>query len=315
LILRSAFAFALAAAAGAAAAAPVFSGYQDIAQGFDAGGYRIRLDHAPRPPVLTLAFASGECGQEHWAGRDAQKLAAVNLPRLRAVGRRYIVSTGGEAGVFTCASAAGMAAFIGRYRGPGLVGFDFDIEGRQTPQQIDDLVRHAAAAQKRWPALAFSFTIATHAGTQGLNATGEQVMQALKRHRFERAVVNLMTMNYGPADARFCVLRDGGGCDMGASGLQAARNLHRRHGVPFARIALTPMLGINDVTENRFTLDDARRLAADVARQGLQGLHFWSIDRDRPCDGGATVVSPLCHGLDAPAGAYTRAFADGLNAR
>jgi chitinase len=313
--VKLAFAAALAAAACAAAAAPVFSAYQDIVQGFDADGYRIQLDHAPRPPVLTLAFASGECGQEHWAGRDARKLAAVNLPRLHAAGQRYIVSTGGEAGVFTCGSAAGMAAFIERYRGPGLVGFDFDIEGRQTAQQIDDLVRHAAAAQRRRPALTFSFTIATHAGTQGLNATGKQVMRALKRHRFERAVVNLMVMNYGPADARFCVLREGGGCDMGASGLQAARNLHQQHGVPFSRIALTPMLGVNDVVENQFTVADARRLAADVRRQGLQGLHFWSIGRDRPCDGGAAIVSPLCHGLDAPAGAYTQAFADALNLR
>ena len=157
----------------------------------------------------------------------------------------------------------------------------------------------------------FSFTLATHAGSderqQGLNATGERVMQALRRHHFDRAVVNLMVMNYGPASARLCVLRAVGDCDMGRSGLQAARNLKQRWDVPFERIALTAMLGVNDVTENRFTADDARHLAADVQAQRLQGLHFWSIDRDRPCEGGAARVAPDCSGLaEPPAGGFTR---------
>ena len=307
---RCASTLALWFATATAGAAPLFSAYKDITVGFDKERYRISLeDSAPR--TLSLAFASGECGAEHWAGFDAQRLADKALPSLRESGRRYIVSTGGEAGVFTCASEAGMRAFVERYLGPGLVGFDFDIEGRQTEAQIDDLVREAAAAQQRWPQLMFSFTLATHAGSderqQGLNATGERVMQALRRHRFDRAVVNLMVMNYGPASARLCVLRAVGDCDMGRSGLQAARNLKQRWDVPFERIALTAMLGENDVAGNVFSPADAAVLAAGARELGLAGVHYWSLDRDQPCGAGSERVSSRCHGLpDVPAGSFGR---------
>ena len=51
----------------------------------------------------------------------------------------------------------------------------------------------------------------------------------------------------------------------------------------------------------------ARHLADDVQAQRLQGLHFWSIDRDRPCEGGAARVAPDCSGLaEPPAGGFTR---------
>jgi len=85
---------------------------------------------------------------------------------------------------------------------------------------------------------------------------------------------------------------------MGASALQAALNLHERHGVPLNRIALTAMLGVNDVRENSFSLDDARRMAQEARAHGLAGVHFWSLDRDRACEPALTgSVSPVCHGL------------------
>jgi hypothetical protein len=95
---------------------------------------------------------------------------------------------------------------------------------------------------------------------------------------------------------------------MAASARQAVANLQRRHGVPAARIALTPMLGVNDVEHNVFTLEDAAALARWARAAGLAGLHHWSLDRDRPCDGGTRRVAPDCHGLDAPPLAYERAL-------
>jgi len=312
----------LATAVASATAAPLYSVYKDIEQGFDAEAYRIRLPPLQQlpegPKVVSLAFASGECGAEHWAWRDAQRFAQANLPALAEAGWRYIVSTGGEVGVFTCGSAAGMQRFIERYQGPGLVGFDFDIEGKQTAAQIDDIVRHAAAAQKRWPGLVFSFTLATNAGSDkqrlGLNKTGDLVMKALRRHRFDSAVINLMVMNYGPASPQLCLPRAEGGCDMGRSGLQAARNLRQRYGVPFQRIALTAMIGVNNVAENVFTLTDARTLAREVQAAGLQGVHYWSLDRDTPC--AMPTAEPHCSSITTGAALdFARALAQGLAGR
>ena len=234
----------------------------------------------------------------------------ANADAHARAGLRFRISTGGELGVFTCASRAGMAAFIGHYRHRALAGFDFDIEGRQTPAEIDALVREAAAAAKRHPALDFSFTLATLAASDGsgagLNATGQAVMAAITRHRFTRARINLMVMNYGPASTANCVLaaEPTPRCDMGRSGLQAAENLHQRYGVPYRRIALTAMLGRNDVAGNVFRPEDARWLQAAATARGLAGLYAWSLDRDAPCPpddppdaDGLAPLSPRCHSL------------------
>jgi len=73
-----------------------------------------------------------------------------------------------------------------------------------------------------------------------------------------------MVMNYGPAEARWCVLKTGAGrtdgpggasCDMGASALQAACN----------------------VAANLFTPADAQTLLSGARALGLAGVHWWSL--------------------------------------
>ena len=201
------------------------SAYKDVSLHADAADPRIAVRAADRatralPDValhgraLIWAFATGACGQERWGDFDTARFAETNVAAFVAAGVDYVVSTGGEAGIFHCDDDAAMERFVARYDSPRLVGLDFDIEGRQTPAQIDALVRSAVAAQQRRPRLRLSVTLATHAASDGsqrsLNATGEAVLDALRRHHADRVVVNLMVMNYGAADARWCVVRDGG---------------------------------------------------------------------------------------------------------
>ena len=84
--------------------------------------------YVPKLPAITLAFATGACGSENWGGVPGASFASENVPQLQAAGRKYVVSTGGEAGTFTCTSASGMESFIARYASPHLVGIEFDIE-------------------------------------------------------------------------------------------------------------------------------------------------------------------------------------------
>ncbi|HXB49968.1 MAG TPA: carbohydrate-binding protein, partial [Streptosporangiaceae bacterium] len=88
-------------------------------------------NYVPRLPALTVAFATGTCGSETWGGVSGASWAAENVPQLQSAGLNYVVSTGGAAGTFTCASTSGMDSFIARYASPHLVGIDFDIEGGQ----------------------------------------------------------------------------------------------------------------------------------------------------------------------------------------
>ncbi len=62
-------------------------------------------------------------------------LAAANVQLLEQAGVDYIVSTGGAAGIFSCATDAGMETFLGRWASSNLIGVDFDIEAGQSQSQ------------------------------------------------------------------------------------------------------------------------------------------------------------------------------------
>jgi hypothetical protein len=261
--------------------------------------------------VLSWAFATGECGEERWGESSGQQIADANVAAFAQAGARYIISTGGQGGVFTCSSDAGMERFMARYASPALVGFDFDIEAGQSAAQVDAIVRRVKVAQAKHPHLRFSFTIATHAASDGsmrsLNAQGEGILRAVRRHGLKGIVYNLMVMDYGEGKPGFCVVKNGV-CDMGRSAIQAARNVHARYRIPYSQIALTPMIGVNDVVSNVFSLEDARMVADAVATMKLAGLHYWSLDRDTPCQEPTAGASPTCSTLDAKSGEFRRAF-------
>jgi hypothetical protein len=266
--------------------------------------------------TITLAFATGECGSENWGGVPGATMASTNVPLFTQAGLRYILSTGGAAGSFTCASDAGMKSFIDRWASTGLVGVDFDIEAGQSQAVIADLVARIKSAHVAYPGLRFSLTLATLANNAGaataqslgaaaqdsFNVYGDETLAAVQSTLgFSDAAswpgyvtVNLMTMDYGSPSAGVCVVA-GSACQMGQSALQAAYNLHDKWGVPYSAIELTPMIGGNDVAGERFTLDDAATVAAFAQAQGLAGVHHWSYDRDVDCPAGS--ASPTCNSI------------------
>ncbi|HEY2286737.1 MAG TPA: carbohydrate-binding protein [Streptosporangiaceae bacterium] len=254
----------------------------------------------PKLPAITLAFATGTCGSETWGGVSGASWAAENIPQLQAAGLNYVVSTGGQAGTFSCGSAAGMEAFIARYASPHLVGIDFDIEGGQTQSQIADLVSAAAGAQAQYPNVQFSFTLATLAASDGsfggVNSLGNEAVEAVLGSSLKNYVINLMTMDYGSASSSVCVVVSGS-CEMGQSAIQAVKNLEHTYAVPASKIAVTPMIGLNDNTSETFTAADADTLTTYAAGNGLAGLHLWSLDRDTPCATTTTWASPTCNSV------------------
>lgn len=261
--------------------------------------------------ALTLAFASGECGKEHWGGLNAQALATANIMALQQADVGYIIATGGVDGMFTCESEQGMAEFIRRYESTHLLGFDFNIEAQQTEAMIQSLVQQVGIAMKNHPDLRFSFTLAAlgSGDNDSLNRTGQWVMKAITKEGLENYYINLMVMNYGKADQGNCMVRFGQ-CDMTASAIRAVNNLSRKYHLPLRRIEVTPMIGVNDETSNVFTLEDAHKLASFAKTYGLGGLHFWSLNRDTACTNVTTSVSATCNNLpDIRKLAFTEVFA------
>jgi hypothetical protein len=255
-------------------------------------------EYIPKLPAITLAFATGTCGSETWGGVSGADWAAENVPQLQAAGLDYVVSTGGEDGTFTCDSTAGMESFIATYASPHLVGIDFDIEGGQTESEIEGLVDAAAGAQSEYPNLQFSFTLATLGASDGsyggVNSLGNEVVEAVLGSGLNNYVINLMTMDYGSASSSVCVVVSGS-CEMAQSAIQAVENLEHTYGIPASKIAVTPMIGMNDTSSETFTIADVDTLTAYAVGNGLAGLHFWSLDRDTPC--ADTYASPTCNSI------------------
>jgi len=264
--------------------------------------------------TITLAFATGECGAESWGGVTASALASANIQPLISAGKKYILSTGGAAGQFTCATDTGFSNFIKTYYSANLIGVDFDIEAGQTDAQIADLINRVKVAQVTYPKMRFSFTIATlgSAGSPDLGSAGISVMNAINAAGLKNYLINLMVMDYGSAASTNCVLNSSTGkCDMGASANAAAVSLHTSYGVPYNQIELTPMIGGNDATDEIFSIADVTTMSNFVLQNKLAGVHFWSFDRDKDC--APSYASPTCntYGKAGTLG-FTNAFISAL---
>lgn len=285
--------------------------------------------------LVTLSFATGECGDETWGGVPGAAMASANLQSLIANDIDYIIATGGAAGSFTCGSDAGMNTFIERWASPNLVGIDYDIEAGQSEAQIGELIQRIVAAHAKYPKLRWQLTLATLANNDGsptakslgasapssFNIKGNQTLMAVKsRLGFDGTAatwpsyvtVNLMVMDYGGPSPGTCVVASGK-CDMGQSAIQATYNLRDHWGVPFSHIELTPMIGGNDVQGEFFTLQDTDEMTEFAIENKLAGVHYWSYDRDIDCPPGP--ASPTCNSIGGigPHGFLARFIANGMN--
>ena len=250
---------------------------------------------------VRLSFATGECGSEIWAGISADTFAKANIGLLNSHGIQYTVSTGGNKDVFTCSSTSGADTFLNRYKGAQLQGLDFDIEVEMSTDQLSKLMQSVFYLQQKYPELTISFTLASSASTgpvaTSINELGISVLTAA-RNAGLKFVVNLMTMNYGLTPSQWiCVVDGNQKCDMGASAIQAAKNLNKIHDVPFTEIALTPMIGMNDITTEIFTISDMKKVLKFGKKYRLAGLHYWSFDRDCQCPDSPVVASSTCSGV------------------
>ena len=262
---------------------------------------------------ITWAFATGACGSETWGGLAPAAVAAANVQNFVNAGVKYVISTGGAAGSFTCASDANFETFVNRYASSSLAGIDFDIEAGQSSADIDNLVARVKTSQSKHPGLRWSFTLATLGGNspQSLGSMGVTVMASIKSHGLTNYIVNLMAMDYGSAIASNCTLNSSGKCDMGKSAIQSAVNLHNYYGVPYSAIEITPMIGGNDATDETFSIADASTLSSWVKANGGAGIHFWSLDRDHDCAPGYASATCNSYGSAGNWG-FTNAFISDL---
>ncbi|OIV35773.1 chitinase [Mangrovactinospora gilvigrisea] len=265
---------------------------------------------------LAFLVAGGGCTPK-WGGQTAlgSDPVAAKIGALRAAGGDVRVSFGGANGTELAQACSSVSALTAAYDQAvtqyKLTQVDFDIEGAAVGDTASIARRDQAIAalQKEHPGLAVSYTLPVL--PSGLTAQGVAVVKDAKAKGVKIAAVNVMAMDYGDGAA------PNPSGQMGAYAIKAATATQAQvKGVlgdtdadAWSRIAVTPMIGVNDTATERFTLDDAAKLVAFAKQKHLAWLSMWSAARDKACsDGNTSSAEPTCSGVAQSANAFAKAF-------
>ncbi|UUU31622.1 chitinase [Streptomyces sp. CA-210063] len=274
------------------------------------------LDDAGSAAAYNLAFviADGDACTPAWNGTQAIDDSAVKsrISALTASGASVRVSFGGASGAElaeACDSASELAeAYGAALDAAGSTEADFDVEGDALKDSDSVGLRSEAIAllQKDRPGLSVSFTLPVM--PSGLDDDGVALLDSANDNAVQVTTVNIMTMNYASS-------YDG---DMGDYAEQAAEATHEQlmdifgtsGSTAWGALALTSMLGVNDVDNETFTLEDAAQVRKFAEEKGVAWVSMWATFRDQECgdDSSAEDALTVCSGVDQEDGAFGEAF-------
>ncbi|AVV41109.1 chitinase [Streptomyces sp. ID05-04B] len=273
-------------------------------------------DSAGSPTTYNLAFviADGRDCTPKWNGVDAigDKAVRSRISALKKTGATVRVSFGGASGTelaAACDSASALAKAYGEaLDAAGSTQADFDVEGDELTDSGSIALRSSAIAalQKQRPDLEVTFTLPVM--PSGLDSDSLALLASANRYDVRVLTVNLMTMNYSESYAG-----DMGGYAV-TSATAAQAQLKKAFGTDdraaWRGMALTSMIGTNDVDNETFTLADAAQVRAFAEEKGIAWVSMWSTFRDRECEAGAATDDALtdCSGVEQEDGAFAEAF-------
>ncbi|QOV36366.1 hydrolase [Streptomyces ferrugineus] len=273
-------------------------------------------DWAGSPATYNLAFviSDGSDCTPKWNGTTAISDSAVKsrISRLAQGGATVRVSFGGASGkelAASCDSASELARAYGKaLDAAGSAQADFDVEGDElTDSDSVDLRSEAIALlQRERGDLEVSFTLPVM--PSGLDDDGVALLQSANEHDVQVSTVNIMTMNYGESYTG----------DMGEYALTSAKAAHAQlkeifgtsDATAWKAMALTSMLGVNDVDDETFSLDDAAEVREFADDKGIGWVSMWATFRDQECGDDSSAEDALtdCSGVDQEDGAFGEAF-------
>ncbi|WP_127353800.1 chitinase [Actinacidiphila soli] len=250
---------------------------------------------------LAFVISDGTCNATfngNTSISDTGWTSAINS--LRASGGDVIASFGGAAGTELAQACTDVSSLQTQYQRVidtlNLTRIDLDIEGAplndtaandRRNQALANLQQQYAASGKT---LAVDYTLPVM--PTGLEANSISLLNNAKSHNLNVNLVNIMTMDYGAS------------MDMGQAAINAATALQGQLGQIWttktaaqlwAMEGNTPMIGVNDSTNEVFTTANASTLESFAASHGIQELAYWSLGRDKACATNGTLSS-TCSG-------------------
>ena len=266
--------------------------------------------------AFVVAGGSGGCTPE-WGGVTpiGSDPVAAQIGALRAMGGDVRISFGGEAGselAETCTSVSQLqAAYQQVISAYDVNKLDFDIEGAAIANTAANNRRDQALAalQQQDKGLQISFTLPVL--PSGLTSDGVAVLTGAAQAGVQISAVNVMAMDYGdgaapnPAGNMGTFAIDAAT----ATDAQVASVLGISDAAAWPKIAVTPMIGVNDTSDEIFTIANAQQLVAFAASKHLAWLSMWSAARDQQCPGGAQPsAEPTCSSIVQSTDAFMTAL-------
>ncbi|WDV45144.1 glycosyl hydrolase family 18 protein [Clostridiaceae bacterium M8S5] len=269
-------------------------------------------------PYFNLGFVVSESSnlcKASWGTYYAGEAGPLNdqIKSIRAMGGDVIVSFGGAANTPLHVTAPDVNTLKEQYKrfikAYGLTRIDFDIEGAWLNDK-NSLVRNSKAIKLLQDELKNEnymlqvwYTLPVL--PSGLTADGINSLRYLLAEKVNLDGVNVMTMDYGDSVAPNPQGR------MAQYGIDAITNLHAQlksvhneYGISksdselWSMIGTTPMIGMNDVTTEIFTINDANKTVAFAKQKSIGMISMWSLNRDKQCPGGETkYVSITCSSI------------------
>ncbi|SNX63237.1 chitinase [Streptomyces sp. TLI_55] len=271
-------------------------------------------DSAGAPTTYNLAFviSDGSSCTPKWDGTTAidNSASASRISALKEDGASVRVSFGGASGeelAEVCDSAEELAEAYGdALDAAGSTQADFDIEGDALTDSDSVELRSEAIAllQEERGEVTVAFTLPVMLA--GLDDDALALLESADNSAVQVSTVNLMTMNYAES-------YDG---DMGDYAITAAKAAHTQlrdvfgtsAATAWGGMALTSMIGTNDVDGETFTLSDAAQLRAFAEEKGVGWVSMWATFRDQECEGDEDALVD-CSGVEQGAGAFGKALA------
>ncbi|MBS0262864.1 MAG: cellulose binding domain-containing protein [Planctomycetes bacterium] len=260
---------------------------------------------------FTLAFIVSDANQQPaWGGYTEYEVNGgtfdaklrQQIANLRAAGGDVMVSFGGAANRELAETITSVSQLTTAYQtvinAYNSTHLDFDIEGAAVADRasVDRRSQALATLQKNAAALGQTLQIwlTLPVIPSGLTADGLYVVQSALKYGVQLAGVNVMTMDYGESAA------PNPAGQMGTYAIESATSvfgqLQKLYGSTktsaqlWGMIGVTPMIGVNDDTNEVFDLNAARQLLAFVEQQGLGRISIWSLNRDTASTTSKTYV-------------------------
>jgi hypothetical protein len=259
----------------------------------------VAMSQATGVKFFTLAFITADSNkQPAWGGvAPLDSLMIDQIAALRAIGGDVSVSFGGANGQDMAQVIDTVDGVVSAYKKvidvTGATRVDFDIEGAATADRVSVDRRNAALAKLNvmYPGLKMGYCLPVL--PTGLTADGMYNIQSAQKYGVRLDHVRAMSMDFG-----------GPYPDMATAVIQSAKSVKLQlESFPAyvnTSVGVIPMLGQNDVPDEVFGLDAARKFIdwANATRY-VKVVSFWSMGRDKTgqlgiaaCDGSGVPQIP-----------------------